>query len=302
MANHDLKADGFTGERAIVTPYQIRDMQDNNPITRHLYVTHIGYYPQASKHYRERVQGTNENILIYCEHGKGWIETDDGVFFLKEHELFILPANKRHAYAADKKSPWSIYWMHFKGDATPMLASIIGRPISISGSNQYKPNMRLQLFEEIYNTLEMGYSHDNMEYITFCLLYFLATIRYLPQYNESDKTANDDIIQKCIHYMREHIERKISVSAIAKAVGYSPSHLNTMFVQRTSFSPIQYYNQLKIQRACHYLQFSELKIKEIAFQLGYYDPFHLSKAFSQEMGISPRQYRAKYKTKDKKHL
>ncbi|MEA4949174.1 MAG: AraC family transcriptional regulator, partial [Petrimonas sp.] len=42
------------------------------------------------------------------------------------------------------------------------------------------------------------------------------------------------------------------------------------------------------------LQFSDLKIKEIAFRLGYYDPFHFSKAFKKETCLTPKEYRRKY--------
>ena len=37
--------EGFKGERAIILPYNIRDLLAKNPITEQLYVTHIGYYP-----------------------------------------------------------------------------------------------------------------------------------------------------------------------------------------------------------------------------------------------------------------
>ncbi|MDR1406792.1 MAG: AraC family transcriptional regulator, partial [Tannerella sp.] len=49
------------------------------------------------------------------------------------------------------------------------------------------------------------------------------------------------------------------------------------------------------QRACNYLQFSDLKIKEIAFRLQYYDPFHFSKSFRREMGITPKEYGTRYR-------
>src|SRR5690606_41988176 len=68
------KADGFKGEKAIITPYVIRDIQAANPITKQLYVTHIGYYPNARYHYRERREGMTEYVLIYCEKGSGWID------------------------------------------------------------------------------------------------------------------------------------------------------------------------------------------------------------------------------------
>jgi transcriptional regulator GlxA family with amidase domain len=94
--------------------------------------------------------------------------------------------------------------------------------------------------------------------------------------------------------MKEHLEEKITLNNIASAVGYSSSHLNTLFMQRTSYSPMAYYNQLKIQRSCFYLQFSDLKIKEIAFRLNYYDPFHCSKTFVKEMEITPKEYRSNF--------
>jgi transcriptional regulator GlxA family with amidase domain len=95
--------------------------------------------------------------------------------------------------------------------------------------------------------------------------------------------------------MKDNIEKKITLEDIANHVGYSPSHFGSLFASKTSYSPMEYYNQLKIQRASSYLQFSDLKIKEIAFRLGYYDPFHFSKAFKQEMEITPKEYRTKYK-------
>ena len=40
-------AEGFKGEKAIVTPYNIRNLQRENNITKQLFVSHIGYYPHA---------------------------------------------------------------------------------------------------------------------------------------------------------------------------------------------------------------------------------------------------------------
>ena len=97
--------------------------------------------------------------------------------------------------------------------------------------------------------------------------------------------------------MKEILEAKITLEDIANAVGYSSSHLITLFTQRTSYPPMAYYNQLRIQKACSYLQFSDLKIKEISFRLGFFDPFHFSKTFLKEMNITPKEYRKKYQEK-----
>ena len=47
-------AEGFKGEKAIVTPYNIRNLQRENNITKQLFVSHIGYYPHAENHFSRR--------------------------------------------------------------------------------------------------------------------------------------------------------------------------------------------------------------------------------------------------------
>lgn len=290
----EIIAEGFKGEIAIVTPYNIRDFQATNEITRQLFITHIGYYPNAKYHYRRREEGTPENILIYCEKGKGWIEHNEETYNLSPNEVYIIPANESHAYGTDNRNPWSIYWIHFKGENIDMFRNILGCKLSIQDSQNSRFKDRFTLFEDMYQNLEMGYSPDNLEYISFCLMYFLASLKYLSQYREIKNVKVDDVIQKSILFMKDHLEEKITLKDIANAVGYSSSHLNTLFATRTSCSTMVYYNQLRIQRACTYLQFSDLKIKEISFRLGFYDPFHFSKSFLKEMGISPKEYRKKY--------
>lgn len=294
MENIEI-ADGFKGEKAIVTPYNIREHQDLNDITKQLYLTHIGYYPNAKYHFRQRSSGAKENILIYCEKGKGWIEYNNEKHIISDNQAFIIPANEPHIYGADIRSPWSIYWLHFKGYNTYMFSSIMGKILPIEESDNSRYRDRILMFEDMYQNLEMGYNPENLEYISFCLMHFLASLKYLSQFREIKNVKVEDVVQHSIHYMKNNLENKITLKDIADAVGYSSSHLTTLFSQRTSFSPIVYYNQLKIQRACSFLQFSDLKIKEIAFRLGYYDPFHFSNAFIKEMGITPKEYRKRYK-------
>lgn len=56
-------AEGFKGEKAIVTPYNIRNLQRENNITKQLFVSHIGYYPHAENHFRERERGLTRMSL-----------------------------------------------------------------------------------------------------------------------------------------------------------------------------------------------------------------------------------------------
>ena len=288
-------AEGFKGEKAIVTPYNIRHYQAKNVITQQMFITHIGYYPRAKYHFRERTQGTNEFVFIYCEDGSGWVQLGDERYELRKNQAFIFPPNAAHSYGSSNSNPWCIYWFHFCGEKAKMFQSIVGRLINLPESDKSRYGDRFVLFEEMYQNLEKGYSPENLEYVSFCLMYFLASIKYLDQYREINVVKEVDAIQRAILFMKDNLEEKISLKDIANHVGYSGSRFGTIFTEKTSYPPMDYYNQLKIQRACSYLQFSDLKIKEIAFRLGYYDAFHFSKAFKLEMEITPKEYRKRYK-------
>lgn len=290
----DKIAEGFKNEKAIILPYNVREYLRNNDLTKSLYVTHIGYYPKAKHHFRERKDGSNQNILIYCESGKGWIKFNNEKITISRNQVFIIPEKLYHAYGSDPIDPWNIYWIHFKGDKVDLFSSIIGIKIDIEDTHCSRIKDRLSLFEEIYHNMEMGYSPENMEYITYCLKYFLASIKYLPQFRNIKNLGEIDIVQESILFMKDNLDKNLTLNDIASNVGYSPSHFGSIFQKKTSFTPIAYYNQLKIQRACSLLQFSGLKVKEVAYRLGFYDPFHFSKSFKKEMNLTPKEYQKKY--------
>jgi AraC-like DNA-binding protein/quercetin dioxygenase-like cupin family protein len=291
----DQIADGFKGERAIVVPYSVRNFQSENEIAKNLFITHIGYYPNAKHHFRKRSKGALEHILIYCENGKGLITFENEQYSLTKDQAFIIPAHQAHSYEAELSKPWSIYWLHFKGTNNSLHTSISGKILNLSDT---RVSDRLNLFEEIYQNLEMGFYPDNLEYASICLQHFLASIKYTDQFLKI-KTADTevlDVIPMSIIYMKNNLTTKITLHEIAQYAGYSSSYFGTLFLEKTSFTPMEYYNQLKIQKSCSLLQFSTMKIKEIAYHLGYYDPFHFSKSFRLVMEISPREYRLRYKS------
>lgn len=82
---------------------------------------------------------------------------------------------------------------------------------------------------------------------------------------------------------------------IAGCVNYSASHFGQIFLKKTGHSPLNYFNQLKIQKACQMLDFSDMKIKEIANELGFYDQYHFSKTFFKITGETPSQYKKRNK-------
>ena len=238
----------------------------------------------------------SQYILIYCTRGAGWYELAGKRYSVGSDQLFILPAEKPHAYGADLDDPWTIYWVHFKGEMAGIFAEGFSTPFSIPSGDDSRISTRLGVFEEIYRTLKNGYSSDNLSYSAAALYYFLGSIKYLGKYRKSHETheGERDIVETAIHFMRENLSKRLTLADIARHVNYSPSHFSAVFSRRTGYAPVYYFNQLKIQQASTYLDFTDLKITQICPRLGIDDPYYFSRLFRKHMGMSPSDYK-KYK-------
>jgi AraC-like DNA-binding protein len=91
--------------------------------------------------------------------------------------------------------------------------------------------------------------------------------------------------------MQNNLDKTLPIGKIAQSVNLSPSHFSYLFKKKTGFSPIEYFNHLKVQKACQYLLLTELRMKEIAEKIGIEDPYYFSRMFTKVMGISPVNYR-----------
>ena len=287
------KREGFEGQRAIVLPKKIIEVCANTPPVNSMFVTDIGFYPNAAFHYRERPSGISQNILIYCIEGKGWLEVPSGTYKVKPNEFLIIPADMPHKYGADDNSPWSIYWAHFKGIQSPYFTAILSK--QYKDFVGYTPFMeeRIRVFESIYKALESGYSIDNLTLSSIGFTYFIGLLVYADKFASAHPSTVKDAIDLSIEYMQDHLEVPLMLETIASSVNLSVSQYSSVFRKKTGYSPIEYFNHLKVQHACQYLQFTSLRISEIALKLGLEDAYYFSRMFTKLMGMSPKEYRNK---------
>ncbi len=284
---------GFNGERSLVLPRVIIDAMENDPMTSLLHITDIGYYPKALHHYRRRDPPIDQYVFIYCIDGTGWFELNGTKYEVTENQYFILPPGVPHTYAASDDNPWTIYWVHFKGTQAKNFVAPDPSPQTIAPSLDSRITHRINLFEEVFTTLNDSFAMENIRYAVSAFHYFLESMRYFKLYRRVGNQKHDsDVIESTVHYLEENIERHLSLEEIADYSGFSSSYLSAMFKKRTGYSPLTYFNLLKIRKACALLDTTDMKMNQISFKLGFEDQFYFSRLFSKIMGMSPKAYRS----------
>lgn len=110
---------------------------------------------------------------------------------------------------------------------------------------------------------------------------------------ETDKTLAQmsPLVREAAEYITEHYAEDISLPEVAGRIGVSAGYLSTLFNQSLSCGFTDYLNQVRIERACCYLEQNYLKNYEIAYKVGFRDEKYFSKVFKKIKGISPKEYR-----------
>lgn len=293
MSSSFKRRQGFDGEKFISIPQKVlRDAKQRDPELFHIYITHIGYFPKAAFHYRERRKGCEDNILIYCLQGKGHFLVDNKRFEVHSNQFILVPATDKYMrYWADNDDPWTIYWVHFTGDKINEFNRSLNLTISRGPVNIPFNENAIAIWHNIYQTLEMGYSLENINSSCFCLYHIIATFLMPERHIQHDVDDEGDIITKTIHNMRHNLNKKLSVEDMAGKHNLSVSHFSNLFRKATGMPPIDYFIHLKMQKACQLLYANGDKIKAVAAELGYEDPYYFSRIFKKYIGSSPEQYR-----------
>ncbi|NHN30181.1 helix-turn-helix transcriptional regulator [Paenibacillus agricola] len=103
--------------------------------------------------------------------------------------------------------------------------------------------------------------------------------------------ANIDENEPIVAYMKINIAEKITLDRLSKRFGFNPNYLIKVFSDRTGLTPIQYLQEIRLQQAKEYLEFTALPITEIAGKVGWSLPY-FSTFLKKREGLSPSQYRS----------
>jgi AraC family transcriptional regulator of arabinose operon len=286
--------EGFAGQDMFVIPRPILAEVRRHPLVRGLYPTDIGWYPAARYHYRDRINGAPEDHLMMCLGGHGYVVVDDKKSHLKAGHMLIIPRNRRHTYWAEDDDPWSIYWMHFRGEHSSYYVDRIPHTAEAVPFDEPSRNEAVRLFRDCLDTLEGGYTLPTLIYAAQSARHILSLLLFrnpaLPMKQSQEKSRlNCDAV---IEYMHSRMHEQVRLEEFAEHVGLSVSHFSEIFREQIHQSPLSYFTQLKIRAACRLLDLSNKPIKVVAMETGYNDPYYFSRVFKKIMGISPDKYRA----------
>ncbi len=229
--------------------------------------------------------------LLYITRGEGWFKSASHPLSpIGEGTAFLLFPGEWHSYAPNRETGWHEHWIGMEG---PFMDNLTGKeflkkqtPLFHIGLNDDMITLYMKA-QLIAKEQRPGYQQLLAGIVTLLLGSVLSANRQ----SGAGSRGIQQTISKAKVLMLENIESALSPGQLADAVCVSYSWFRRMFKEHTGFSPAQYQQQLRMERAKELLLGTSKSVKEIAFRLQYESPEHFATLFKKKTGKTPVQFR-----------
>lgn len=111
--------------------------------------------------------------------------------------------------------------------------------------------------------------------------------------NEIEITSMDEkFVQKAVCIVENNMANpEFLVEDLCKEMGMSRVYFYKKILALTDKTPSEFIRFIRLKRAAHLLEKSQMFVNEIAFQVGFNDPKYFRKYFKEEFGVTPNDYK-----------
>lgn len=103
--------------------------------------------------------------------------------------------------------------------------------------------------------------------------------------------AEPPMITRAKQFIEEHYQEDLSLGLVSRAVNTSTFYFCKMFKKGTGINFTDYLSRIRIEKAKNLLLNPNLRISEIAYEVGFQSLTHFNRIFKKLAGQSPTQYR-----------
>jgi AraC-like DNA-binding protein len=235
---------------------------------------HKGWHMHANLHeYSE---------LIYCQNGSGLVIVNGKTIPLKEQEIVWIPPNYIHQYDFDDSA--EVICAVFSNDFIPLFFKKQNkRYFCPSAINVSEMSDILKSFPEIKKEDALRISG---------YLNLIGAIVIERSTFENARQTDGILCQKVFSYLEDKFTENVSLSQLAKAVGYNEKYLSHTLHNLTGMHFRRLLNIYRVNHAKTMLtQHKEINVTDIASICGFNALNTFNREFRAIVGMTPSEYR-----------
>ncbi|GHT35971.1 putative response regulatory protein [Bacteroidia bacterium] len=120
-------------------------------------------------------------------------------------------------------------------------------------------------------------------------LYYQYANEFITEFQDS-KNKYHSLVGDVVNYIVEHYNEDVRTMDICNIFHISKTGLNNIFKKETGRTIIVYLNQYRISKSITLMKTTNLRLNEIAYQIGYSDYKYFFEIFKKYIGVSPKKF------------
>lgn len=133
--------------------------------------------------------------------------------------------------------------------------------------------------------------------LSICMRYYENQIKKPHNSAINIVTRLNNILDRYTHAPASKDKEIPTVASCASELGLSPNYFGDVVRNTTKISAHTYIHRFIVNEVKRLLEYTNMNIGQIAYQLGFKYPHHLTRIFKKETGMTPYQFRSKKRQK-----
>ena len=266
------------------------------------------HYFEFEKNFKTNGEAHDFWEIVYAEKESLICTADNTEIPLSQGEILFHKPGEFHTLAANKKKAPNVFILSFVCKSLAM---------QFFENKKFRLDANLARFiyfilEEGKKTFDIPYSDPNLKKMkllphptlggeqlikNYLELFLINLLRSQTETESGNKTflyrkeLSSKPVNEVIRVLENEIYHSLTIDDICTKTVYGRAYLFRVFKQKTGKTIMEYYLELKIERAKQLLRENELSVKEISELLAFNEPNYFSKTFKRLTGLTPSAYK-----------
>lgn len=252
--------------------------------------------------------------LVYINSGSAIVTADGEETKLSAGEVIFHCPGEKHAIASDPTAPPTVFIITFRSEGEYMSFFERRKMIVPSPFRKYINEMINDGNEAYILTDDSPYevplrkrvdglvgSEQLIKLNLETLLVKLIRSTVLPKSEAPQTQKYEGLTGDIIELINNNIYGKITVAAIARKLGFSRTHIESVFKKELGKTITEYMRELKINEAKYLLRKEMYTVAQIADFLCFESPQYFFRVFKKQTRMTPKEYLSSVAYKEKHH-
>ena len=219
-------------------------------------------------------------------------------------DLVFINCNDRHIFEANDTG-WEFSYVHVMGLGVQYLydsfVNITGNVLRNIDNKVYVEEVN-KLHNLIYSLPKKQIENTfviDIDDEEICCDISLSAYKILMDINKQLTSYRDEMpfaLEQSLEFIKNNYNRLITLDEIAGRACLSKYYFERLFEKNMGVTVNNYIRELRFEKARRLLESTDMKLIDVAIEVGYSDIQALNKLFKKNLGVTPTEYR-----KDKNH-